>query len=445
MKAIELNFDGLVGPTHQYAGLASGNLASKANAYCVSNPKQAALEGLRKMRFLMNLGIPQGILPPHERPFIPLLRNLGFKGKELAVLKKAYRLSPAIFRACYSASSMWVANAATVTPSVDSQDGRVHFTPANLVSHLHRSLETDMNYHLLKKIFANEKYFLVHKPLINHLDFSDEGAANHNRFCSEYGGPGLHLFVYGRSSGQKQSKGPQRHPARQTLQASQAIARLHRLKPTQLIFAKQNPEAIDHGVFHNDVISVVNQNVFLYHEAAFEKTADIIKRLQERAPYHLYCIGVLNSELSLAAAVRSYLFNSQLLSLPTGAMALVAPLESQENAAASHVLNKILQADNPIQALHFIDCRQSMNNGGGPACLRLRIVLTEMELRACHPQSILDEALYQRLVSWVEKHYRDQLSTKDLLDPALLGECYNALDQLTHLLKLGSIYNFQKI
>ena len=50
--AREFNFDGLVGPSHNYAGLSFGNVASFSNVKSASNPKQAALQGLAKMRAL---------------------------------------------------------------------------------------------------------------------------------------------------------------------------------------------------------------------------------------------------------------------------------------------------------------------------------------------------------------------------------------------------------
>ncbi len=444
-KTLEVNFDGLVGPTHNYAGLALGNLASEKNAYKTSNPLKAALQGLNKMRLLMSLGVSQAVFPPHERPFMPFLRGLGFEGNEAKILKTAYQKFPKIFRAAYSASSMWAANSATVTPSADSGDHRVHFTPANLVCNLHRSLEPAMHYKVLKKIFSDPQYFIVHPPLFSHLDFADEGAANHNRFCTGYGNKGYHLFVYGRNGSEKKCVFPKRYPARQSLEASEAIMRLHQLDPNRVFFIKQNPRIIDEGVFHNDVISLVNQNVFLYHQSAFQTVKPSFLDFLKQKFSHLYLIPISALEISVKAAVKSYLFNSQLVTLKSGKMALIAPLESKERPVAYGVLSRILAEDNPIQVLHFVDCGQSMQNGGGPACLRLRVVLTKEELYACKANVFLNEALYSQLLTWVRKFYRDRLSIKDLLDPALLQESYTALDELTRILKLGTIYNFQKI
>lgn len=445
MRTREVNFDGIIGPTHHYAGLAFGNLASAKNASTISNPKAAALQGLKKMHLLMQLGILQAVLPPHDRPLISFLKNMGFLGTNAQILKAAYKVNPILFSAACSASGMWVANAATVTPSADSLDGCVHITPANLITHLHRALETKTNVQIFKKIFADKRYFKIHDPLFPQLDFADEGAANHNRLCKDYGMAGLNFFIYGLSSSQIKKNAPHQYPARQTEEASKAIARLHQLDVDNTFFIKQNASAIDQGVFHNDVISVANQNVFLFHELAFADTFASINLLKNKFHDFLYGVPVSTAELSLKDAVKSYLFNSQLVTRNTGKMALIAPIESQENKSAYQVLLKIISEQNPIAELHFVDCRQSMLNGGGPACLRLRVVLTEEEQKACAGQVFLDEALYQRLVQWVERHYRDRLSINDLVDHHVLNEVHAALDELTQILQLGTLYNFQKI
>lgn len=445
MKTSEINFDGIVGPTHHYAGLAFGNVASEANAHKISNPKAAALQGLKKMHLLMQRGILQAVLPPHERPLLSFLKNLGFTGTDTQILKAVYALDPRLFGAACSASSMWVANAATVTPSADSTDGFVHITPANLMSNLHRALETKTNFQIFKKIFSDQNYFKIHSPLFSQLDFADEGAANHNRLCQDYGSAGLNLFIYGRSGDQEKEILPQKYPARQTREASKAVARLHQLRAENTFFIKQNPIAVDQGVFHNDVISVANQNVFLFHELAFTDMPELVDLLKKKSQDSLYLLPVSTAELSLEDAVKSYVFNSQLVTLSSGGMALIAPIESHENKHAHQALLKIMAEKNPISELHFVDCRQSMLNGGGPACLRLRVVLTEAEQKACSARVFLDEILYQRLVQWVERHYRDRLSIVDLVDPRLLHEIHIALDELTQILQLGTLYNFQKI
>ncbi|MDP8915834.1 MAG: N-succinylarginine dihydrolase, partial [Pseudomonadota bacterium] len=198
MKAVEANADGLVGPTHSYAGLSPGNLASEANRGEVSNPRAAVVEGLAKMRLLADLGLPQFVLAPHERPHVGFLRAVGFAGSDAAVVERAWREAPLLASAASSASAMWAANAATVTPSADSGDGRVHLTPANLLSNLHRSLEAAQTTRALRTLFPDPDGFAVHDPLPAQPHHSDEGAANHVRLAAEQGAPGVELFVWGR-------------------------------------------------------------------------------------------------------------------------------------------------------------------------------------------------------------------------------------------------------
>ena len=198
--AVEANFDGLPGPTHNYGGLATGNLASERNKNLVANPRRAALQGLAKMKALADRGFVQAVLPPHERPDVAALRALGFSGDDTGVLTAAARQAPQLLSACSSAAAMWVANAATVSPSADTADGRVHFTPANLVAHFHRSLEAATTTRVLRAIFADARQFVVHEPLPAAPQFGDEGAANHTRFTTGTQTPGVELFVYGRSA-----------------------------------------------------------------------------------------------------------------------------------------------------------------------------------------------------------------------------------------------------
>ena len=441
MKTVEANFDGLVGPTHNYAGLAYGNLASALNADKPSNPREAALQGLRKMKALHDLGIPQGVLPPHERPFLPALRALGFGGTDAAALSFARTAAPGLLAAASSASAMWVANAATVSASADTADGRVHFTPANLCMQLHRALEPAATARILKAVFPDERHFAHHAPLPATPALGDEGAANHMRLCWNYGAHGLELYTYGRGSDADPS--PQRYPARQTRAASEAVARVHGVD--RAYFVHQNPGVIDNGVFHNDVIAVANREVLMYHQHAWLHTAAlrewVASRLEGAEPVF---VEVPAASVSVEEAVRSYLFNSQLVCTPDGSMRLIAAQECREIVAVSDCLDNIV-ADpaNPISRIHTFDLRQSMQNGGGPACLRLRVVLTPDERAAVNPQCWLTDDRYVALRSWVERYYRDRLVLADLADPQLLDESRRALDALTGILGLGSIYDFQ--
>ncbi|PAV26526.1 succinylarginine dihydrolase [Tamilnaduibacter salinus] len=442
--AQEANFDGIVGPTHNYAGLSSGNVASQSNRNAVSNPREAALQGLAKMKRLADRGFLQGVLPPHERPHLPTLRHLGFSGSDADVLRQVSQQQPSLLAAVSSASAMWTANAATVSPSADTRDHRVHFTPANLNDKFHRSIEHDVTGRALKAIFTDEAYFAHHHSLPPVSAFGDEGAANHTRLCSQYGEPGVELFVYGRSGFDASAPKPSRYNARQTLEASQAIARMHGLHDGRTVFAQQNPAAIDAGVFHNDVIAVGNGNALFYHEQAFLDEPRLLDDLNAAMPNgDLRTVRVPASDVPMGDAVSSYLFNSQLLTGPDGGMTLLVPGECQETASVKAYLDRLMASDGPITSVEVADLRQSMRNGGGPACLRLRVVLTGDEIAAMHDGILLTDSLYKRLVTWVEGHYRDEITPDDLADPMLLEESRHALDELTGILGLGSIYEFQ--
>lgn len=442
-QAVEVNFDGLVGPTHNYAGLSYGNLAATANALAPADPRGGALEGLAKMRRLMALGLPQGVLPPHERPHVPTLRRLGFTGSDEATVERAAKTAPELLRNVSSASAMWTANAATVTPSADSADGRLHLTPANLVAMFHRSIEPEVTGRVLQAIFPEGPHFAHHPPLPGAPHMGDEGAANHNRLSADYGSPGVHLYIYGAEAFAR-AGGPSRYPARQTREASEAIARQH--GASGAVFARQAADAIDAGAFHNDVVAVANREVLFCHEQAFADPAALRRDLQKAArDFEPHVIEAPADRVSLADAVSSYLFNSQLVSPPgRDGMTLILPMEVAETPATKDYVDDLLASGGPITQAEYLDVRQSMRNGGGPACLRLRVVLTDAERAALGARVLLDEARLAALEAWVRRHYRDRLTADDLGDPALLRDCREALDALTQLLGLGSVYDFQR-
>ncbi|PMS35527.1 succinylarginine dihydrolase [Trinickia symbiotica] len=446
MQAREANFDGLVGPTHNYAGLSFGNVASQTNEKTVANPLAAAKQGLRKMKRLADLGFLQGVLPPQERPSLRLLRELGFSGSDARVIERAAKEAPELLAAASSASAMWTANAATVSPSADTEDGRVHFTPANLTSKLHRAIEHEATRRTLAVIFADERHFAVHEALPGTPALGDEGAANHTRFCSQYGERGVEFFVYGRSE-YRRGPEPRRYPARQTFEASRAVAQRHRLREDATVYAQQNPEVIDEGVFHNDVIAVGNRETLFCHERAFVDQPGVYYRLRAQlspldATFNV--IEVPDARVTVSDAVSSYLFNSQLLTRADGRDVLVVPQECRENPRVSDYLDDLVAGGGPIGEVLVFELRESMKNGGGPACLRLRVVLDEAERAAVKPGVWIDDALFARLDGWIGKHYRDRLAPDDLSDPALIVESRTALDELTQILGVGSLYDFQR-
>lgn len=440
---MEINFDGLPGPTHNYSGLATGNLASERYRSLASNPRAAALQGLAKMKALGDRGFAQAVLPPHERPDMRALRTLGFAGGDVQVLSRAAREAPQLLAACSSAAAMWAANAATVSPSADAADGRVHFTPANLAAHFHRALEAPTTTRVLRAIFSDPAYFAVHDALPATREFGDEGAANHIRLAADPAAAGIEFFVYGRAAFDAALPAPTRFAARQTREASEAVARRHALASERTLYAQQNPEAIDKGVFHNDVVAVGSGAVLFCHERAYVNQEAVLSALAKSIGRDFTPIVVRDEEVSLERAVATYLFNSQLIERADGGMLLVAPSECAEDIAVATLLERLVTGGGPIREVLTFDLKQSMQNGGGPACLRLRVALTPAERDAIRAPIWLDEALHAALVAWVERHYRDRLLPADLADPALLDESRRALDELSQLLGLGAVYPFQ--
>lgn len=444
VTAYEVNFDGIVGPTHHYGGLSAGNVASQLHRHEVSHPKQAALQGLEKMKLLVDLGLKQGVLPPHERPHMGRLRR-DFAGTDREVVEQAAQQRPELLSRAYSAAAMWAANAATVSPGADTSDGRVHFTPANLISTAHRCLEAEFTTRVLRTLFPDGSTFAVHDPLPPESNrLSDEGAANHMRVCAAHGQPGIEVFVYGRRASGPNERLPRRYPARQTKEACERIITRHQLSSNAYILVQQNPEAIDAGVFHNDVIAVANENVLFCHELAYVEQERFLRNLRSEFEYELQVIEVDDNEVPLEEAVRTYLFNSQLLTMPDGEMLLLCPVECRDSPVVREKLEQVVGAENRISRVQFVDVRQSMQNGGGPACLRLRVVLTEEQLQQVHSAIWLTAELYDELRAWVVRHYRDELTAADLRDPQLMDEVRAALNDLSGILELGAIYPFQR-
>lgn len=437
----EINFDGLVGPTHGFGGLSLGNLASTQNKATLSNPRAAVLQGLEKMKLVASLGVPQAVLPPHDRPAIHALRRLGFTGSDEKVLYKAWKADPALIVVTSSASAMWAANAATVCPSADATDGKLHITPANLAYQYHRSLETRQTARVLKRIFRDESLFSHHDPVPHHASLGDEGAANHVRLGMD--DAGFQIFVCGDGTTPETTV----FPARQRKRASLAVIRLNHVNPKRCIVLRQNPDAIDAGAFHNDVLCVGSADVLLVHAKAYRRPA--AELLADQTPW-LNILEVPDEELPLPDAIATYLFNSQLVPIANPDnpdtredLAMICPTEVRDHPAARAAAERLTSAGTRLRQLHYVELNESMRNGGGPACLRLRVPVTPAELAAIHPGVRLTDDLAQRLTAWAEKHYRTELRLPDLADPQLLRESRDALDELTTLLDLGPIYDFQ--
>jgi len=398
----EINFDGIIGPSHNYAGLSHGNLAATRNAGRTSHPRAAALQGIAKMRANLDLGLVQGILLPHPRP------DHGWLGRLATDYDAA---SPVLKAQSLSASAMWAANAATVSPAPDTRDGRCHLTVANLLTMPHRSHEWPATLAQLKLIFADPA-FVVHPPVP--APFGDEGAANHMRLCSGHDHPGVEIFVYGESGGH--------FPARQHRQACEAVARAHRLSPDRVLFARQSDAAIAAGAFHNDVVAVANERVLFAHEQAFADRESLHADLRTLMP-DVEIVEVPAARVSLEDAITSYLFNAQLVTPPDGQPTLILPQEACDNVAVWSWLQEHVAGNGPIRRLEVVNVRESMANGGGPACLRLRVVADPATI---DPRFLVDHAALDRIAAVVEAHWPEAIDPTGIADPRLVAQVEGA-------------------
>jgi succinylarginine dihydrolase len=412
----EINFDGIIGPSHNYSGLSLGNVASATNKGSTSHPRAAALQGLEKMRHNLRLGLAQGLFLPHPRPDRAWLAELGTRVEDVPASLRA---------AAFSASAMWAANAATVSPAPDTADGRCHLTAANLRTMAHRSHEWPATLAQLRVAFADENYFAVHPPVP--ATFGDEGAANHMRLAAHHGAAGVEIFVYGQKGGD--------YPVRQHIEASRAVARIHRLDPDRALFVCQSEEAIAAGAFHNDVVAVANENVLFAHEQAFEDRPSFYAELKRLVP-EVEIVEVPAAAVTLADAIASYLFNAQLVTLPAGGMALIVPEEARDTPSVWRWLEAMLAGNGPIRQVLTVDVRQSMANGGGPACLRLRVVADPATV---DPRFLVDDARLDRLAAVIAGHWPEQIAPDDLLKPELWAQMERARAALLDELDLGEL------
>ena len=415
MALVEINFDGLVGPSHNYAGLSLGNLASASHGGDPAYPRAAALQGLDKMRHNLALGLVQGFFAPLPRPNARFL-------DDLVLGEPADAAQTRLRAAAWSASAMWTANAATVSPAPDTADGRCHLTAANLVTMPHRSHEWPDTVRQLRLAFADPAHFAVHDAVP--ACFGDEGAANHMRMAPNHAAQGLELFVYGRPGGP--------FPARQHEQASRAVARRHGLDPARALFIEQSADAIAAGGFHNDVVAVANEAVLFTHEQAFADPEGAYAAIRTALP-EAQVVIVPASAVSLSDAIRSYLFNAQLLSLPTGEMGLVIPTEAWEMPSVRAWLDAMLATNGPIRRVLPVDVRQSMANGGGPACLRLRVVADPATV---DPRFLLDPARIDRLACVVAQTWPEQIDPADIGKASLAQTVRAARDALLDAMAL---------
>jgi succinylarginine dihydrolase len=340
-------------------------------------------------------------LLPHPRPHRGWLARLG------TTIEDA---DPVIAANAMSASAMWAANAATVSPAPDTLDGKCHLTPANLRTMPHRSNEWRSTLGQLLIAFRDGAHFQVHPPV-----------------PPAYGEPGIEIFVYGVSGGA--------FPARQHVEASKAVARLHLLNPERTIFVEQSAAAIAAGAFHNDVVAVANERVLFAHEEAFADKQPLTEACQRLVPGFEY-VEVAAADVPLTDAVSSYLFNAQLVTPPDGETTLMIPTEARNTPTVWRWIERHLGGNGPIRRVEVVDVRQSMANGGGPACLRLRVVADPATV---DPRFMVDPAKLDRLADVVRQYWPEQIHQDELQQPALIAKVELARSALLEMLGLPEL------
>jgi succinylarginine dihydrolase len=299
------------------------------------------------------------------------------------------------------------------------------------MSMLHRSREAPDTLKRLRGLFQEGAPVDIHPALPATPDLSDEGAANHMSFSGGPGQRGVEVFVYGREAGEPQAAG---FPARQSRLAGEVIARRHGLDSARTVHLRQARGAIDAGAFHNDVVAVSCLDTLFYHEDAFADGPEAIEATLTAAARGLFTPQferVDRADVPLTDAIRSYLFNSQLFWRPgSERLTLLVPAEVQETPSTARFVAGIASRGGPIGDVVTVDVRESMRNGGGPACLRLRVPLTGAEQAGLNPGMLATAERLTALEAAITATYRDRISPEDLADPSLIEDCARAVAAL---------------
>jgi succinylarginine dihydrolase len=156
----------------------------------------------------------------------------------------------------------------------------------------------------------------------------------------------------------------------------------------------------------------------------------------ERLFPELQLVEVPAAEVPLADAVSSYLFNAQLVSPPDGETTLIVPSEARETASVWAWLQRHVAGNGPIRKVEVVDVRQSMANGGGPACLRLRVV---GDAETVEPRLMVDESKQDRIAEVIERGWPEEIHANDLQDPKLVATVEAARASLFSALDLSNL------
>ncbi len=426
MKYYQLSISELPGPTALYSGLSKDNVASLQNRQFGSNPCQLAMQSLHRMKLLLDAGVPQVIFAPHRRPDRLALHNVGFSGDLQQLVEQADKAAPCYLASVLSTSSVWTANAATVTPSLDSSDGKVHITTANLNSHYHRSIEVPQTHDKLARVFADSDHFALHSALSGHFKFSDEGAANHMRFGVPGKQPGMNIFIYGNDPARDKA-----HHSRQTLWACESLFRLHQLEAQNALFVRQSRQSIDAGIFHNDIIAMSHHDLLVYHQSAYHDHQELIDNLQARG---VCCVQITAEEFSIEEALSTYFFNSEFITTSEGELVLIMSDCCRDQPTVSRLIDKITSAYGKPLTIQYADLSDSIRNGGGPACLRLRVQLNQTELAAIDSRYLLSADKLKAVTEVVQRRYRKELHYEDVLKTDFLADLCSIYDEIEQVL-----------
>ena len=268
----EINFDGIVGPSHNYAGLSLGNLASARNAGDVSYPRAAALQGLAKMRSNLALGLVQGLFVPLPRPATALARRAGH---DIERGRTGDR------RQCHE-------RIGDVGGQCSDRQPRAGHRRRPLPPHRRQSEDDAAPQPRMARHAGATATGVRGATHLRSMPRFRAHSATRARpitcdWRRDHGEPGVEIFVYGVGGGP--------FPARQHVEASKAVARLHRLDPERTFFAAQSEEAIAAGAFHNDVVAVANERVLFAHEQAFADKAAIVELVRGAGGRFRLCRG----------------------------------------------------------------------------------------------------------------------------------------------------------
>jgi succinylarginine dihydrolase len=175
--------------------------------------------------------------------------------------------------------------------------------------------------------------------------------------------------------------------------------------------------------------------VLFAHEKAFADRDRVASECERLFP-DVQLVEVPASEVPVADAVSSYLFNAQLVSPPDGETTLIVPSEARETASVWSWLQRHVAGNGPIRNLVVVDVRQSLANGGGPACLRLRVAADPATV---DPRFLVDEAKLDRIAAVIEQSWPAEIHSSELQDPKVVAAIESARASLYDSLDLAEL------